>query len=169
MIKAASLPSLAHRFGAACLFDSLRPPDVGEDSVEFSQARKQVGDWPVAVAVGEIPRARRDLAALGARPTLAAGTLSALGWVLAALGAIASPGTLGDAASARPVISAPGDQPHPIAVALDVQPIAIIFDFVKPIRRVWDVVSPRRNAEPVRVRQENKIGTAAAIANLLVN
>src|ERR1700730_17865763 len=50
--SAASWPSLA-QIGAARLFYSVRPRDVSEDAVEFSQAIKHVGDRPVAVAVGE--------------------------------------------------------------------------------------------------------------------
>ena len=33
-----------------------------------------------------------------------------------------------------PVVAVAGDQPHTIAVALDAQAIAVIFDFVKPVR-----------------------------------
>jgi hypothetical protein len=41
-----------------------------------------------------------------------------------------------------PVITVAGNQPHAIAVALQAQPIAVVLDFVKPIRCV-----PRRDAK----------------------
>src|ERR1700730_2092497 len=39
-----------------------------------------------------------------------------------------------------------GDQPHAIAGALDAKAVAVEFDFVDPIRRVWNLGSPCRNA-----------------------
>src|SRR6476659_5304234 len=40
--------------------------------------------------------------------------------------------------SLGPIVSAARDQPHTIAVALDAQAIAVVFDLVKPVRAVRD-------------------------------
>ena len=46
-----------------------------------------------------------------------------------------------------PVVSAARDQPHAIAVALDAQAVAVIFDLVESIRAVGDFCTAGRNAK----------------------
>jgi hypothetical protein len=41
--------------------------------------------------------------------------------------------------SLRPVLAAPGDQAHSVAVPLDPEPKAVILDFVEPFRAAWDL------------------------------
>jgi len=48
--------------------------------------------------------------------------------------------------SARPVMAVAREQPHPPAVALDDQAIAVVFDFVEPFRPVGDLRCLVRNA-----------------------
>jgi hypothetical protein len=56
----------------------------------------------------------------------------------------------------RPVVAVPGKQPHPIAVAFQTQPIAVVFDFVEPIRGMRNLGSPCRNAKIERLTPQNR-------------
>jgi hypothetical protein len=57
-----------------------------------------------------------------------------------------------------PVVSAPRDQPHAIAGALDPQAVAVILDLVEPLRAGWHVLAERRQAE-LELGHEPKLGT----------
>jgi hypothetical protein len=48
------------------------------------------------------------------------------------------------------------DQPHPIAVAFQAQPIAVVLDFVDPIGGVGNLGSPRGNAKIERLAHARK-------------
>jgi hypothetical protein len=53
--------------------------------------------------------------------------------------------------AACPVIAIAADQSHAITVALNPQAVAVILDFVQPIRRVWNLRSPCRDAKIERL------------------
>ena len=59
-----------------------------------------------------------------------------------------------------PVVAVAGDQAHAIAGALDPQPIAVILDFVEPIRRMWNLGSPCRNAKIERLKHAPEMVTS---------
>src|SRR4029077_19707711 len=66
-----------------------------------------------------------------------------------------------------PVVAVAGDQPHAIAVALDAQAIAVIFDFVKPVRARWNLYSSGRHAELKGLKHVPQISICRSFANLL--
>ena len=54
---------------------------------------------------------------------------------------------LGDARIAfAPVMAVAGEQPHPLVRALDEQAVAVVFDFMDPLRPVRDFRGLGRNA-----------------------
>jgi hypothetical protein len=62
-----------------------------------------------------------------------------------------------------PVVSIAGNKPHAVAVALNAQPVAVIFYFVKPVRTGGDPCSPSRNAKLERLKHAVKIGGRGGI------
>jgi hypothetical protein len=46
-----------------------------------------------------------------------------------------------------PIVAVAGDQPDTVAVAFDAQPVAVILDFVDPIRCVRNLAATGRNAK----------------------
>jgi hypothetical protein len=59
-----------------------------------------------------------------------------------------------------PIVSASGNQPHPIAVALNTQAVAVVFDFVEPVGAGRDADRSSREAKVKRFKHERKIGFA---------
>jgi hypothetical protein len=57
-----------------------------------------------------------------------------------------------------PIVSAARDQTHAIAVALDPQAVAVIFDLVEPIRAVGDFCTSGRNAKLKRLKHAPQMG-----------
>src|SRR5262249_204521 len=53
--------------------------------------------------------------------------------------------------SLRPVIAAPGDQTHAIAVPLNAEPAAVVLTFVKPFRAGWHGLAGSRRTELKRL------------------
>lgn len=49
--------------------------------------------------------------------------------------------------SVGPVVAVPGDQAHPVAVALKAQAVAVVFYFVEPIRAGGDARRSGREAK----------------------
>ena len=56
------------------------------------------------------------------------------------------------------VMTAPGDQPHPIAVTLDADAEAVLLDFVKPLWAGRNLGCVGRKAELERLKHALKIG-----------
>jgi hypothetical protein len=65
--------------------------------------------------------------------------------------------------AARPVTA--GDQPHAVAVALQPDAVAVIFDFVKPPRTGGNLCTLDRKAELKRLKHASKIGGASGNVN----
>ena len=64
-----------------------------------------------------------------------------------------------------PVGAALGDQAHPVAVALQPQPVAVVLNLVQPVRGVGDRGGFGGEAEFEGAGHANKIGTCRTIAN----
>jgi hypothetical protein len=57
-----------------------------------------------------------------------------------------------------PIVSASGNQPNPIAIALNTQAVAVILHFVEPIRAVRNFGPARRDTELKCLKHEPQIG-----------
>ena len=66
-----------------------------------------------------------------------------------------------------PVVAAPGDQPHPVAIAFQPQPVAVVFHLVEPIRAGRDAGRFGCNAEVKSLKHGPKIGICGSFWSLL--
>ena len=63
------------------------------------------------------------------------------------------------------VITAPGDQPHPIAVTLDADAEAVLLDFVEPLWACRNLGCIGRQAELKRLKHRSYIAINSRFAN----
>jgi hypothetical protein len=59
-----------------------------------------------------------------------------------------------------PIVAAPGDQPHAVAITLDANAETVLLDLVKPLRPGGNLGSLGRNSKVKRFKHALKIGSA---------
>jgi hypothetical protein len=65
----------------------------------------------------------------------------------------------------RPVVAAARDQPHPLAVTLDAEPVSVIFHLVNPLRPVGYLDAAGRKAKIKSFKHGPQMSAVLRVAN----